>query len=323
MQHSFLLLGGVVLLGANLLVQGKETESAAIVDQGSAHFKAQQQSCSELCGFCPSCNGFYCGEECICECQQYASDHVQCINKIMENSDKLGLVYDVLIQMPSGSSSGNRGSTGTSSATRFSRSAAPGKHHKVMDADDIATFRKVMEFIRLPAQFAQIGLPTNIRLKSHHTRQQRKRGEKKGQYKLKTSERQVCEYRCNLANCVNNEVWHEVEMDGPNGDKIVLQQTLRQRPRENLVGSFFPKFSSTNFFRKFLDLFVTMGERRRGEQENRNELVRQRFEEYRNRMGRMAAERRVDRPRAYRERPAPKAKHRNERRGRRKAEQVL
>lgn len=62
----------------------------------------------------------------------------------MENSDKLGLVYDVLIQMPSGSSSGNRGSTGTSSATRFSRSAAPGKHHKVMDADDIATFRKVL-----------------------------------------------------------------------------------------------------------------------------------------------------------------------------------
>lgn len=65
----------------------------------------------------------------------------------MENSDKLGLIYDVLIQLPSGvgssggSSSGHHNARG---ATRFSRSAAPGKHHEVMDAHDIATFRKVL-----------------------------------------------------------------------------------------------------------------------------------------------------------------------------------
>nr|XP_029728089.1 uncharacterized protein LOC109397329 isoform X1 [Aedes albopictus] len=143
MKFSFTILGAGVLLGTCFLIQFSTVETAAIVDQGSAHFKAQQQSCSDLCGFCPSCNGFYCGEECICECQQDANEHAQCINKIVENSDKLGLMYDVLIQLPS--SAGNHGGIPTSSSTRFSRGADPGKHHHaVMDADDIATFRKVL-----------------------------------------------------------------------------------------------------------------------------------------------------------------------------------
>ncbi|XP_058828349.1 uncharacterized protein LOC131688195 [Topomyia yanbarensis] len=115
------------------------SESAALFDQDSAHFKAQQKSCSDLCGFCPSCNGFYCGEECICECRQDANEHVQCINKIKENSDKLGLIYDVLIQLPK-------------SKTRFARSPEPGKK---ININDEATFRKVMELIQMPMQLAQ------------------------------------------------------------------------------------------------------------------------------------------------------------------------
>nr|XP_029727548.1 uncharacterized protein LOC115265738 [Aedes albopictus] len=136
-------------------------------------------------------------------------------------------------------------------------------------------------------------------------------------------ERQVCEYRCNLADCVNNEVWHEVEMDGPNGDKIVLQQTLRQRPREQLVGSRFPGLGRSNFFRKFLDVFVTMGERRRAEQQYRNDVARQRVEQFqqRSRMGRVAvAERRSQR--AVRERPErqnARPRKRSERQGKRNA----
>nr|XP_019525201.2 uncharacterized protein LOC109397329 isoform X2 [Aedes albopictus] len=169
MKFSFTILGAGVLLGTCFLIQFSTVETAAIVDQGSAHFKAQQQSCSDLCGFCPSCNGFYCGEECICECQQDANEHAQCINKIVENSDKLGLMYDVLIQLPS--SAGNHGGIPTSSSTRFSRGADPGKHHHaVMDADDIATFRKVLEFIKLPVQLSQMGLPTKFRLNSHSNR---------------------------------------------------------------------------------------------------------------------------------------------------------
>lgn len=63
----------------------------------------------------------------------------------MENSDKLGLIYDVLIQLPSGGgSSGGSGHHGIGGATRFSRSASPGKHHEVMDVHDMATFRKVL-----------------------------------------------------------------------------------------------------------------------------------------------------------------------------------
>ncbi|XP_062549862.1 uncharacterized protein LOC134214521 isoform X2 [Armigeres subalbatus] len=174
MKHGLTLLGAGVLFSTCLLIQFSTTESAAIIDQGSAHFKAQQKSCSNLCGFCQSCNGFYCGEECICECRQDASEHVQCINKIMENSDKLGLMYDVLIQLPNNGGS-QHGSSSISSSTRFSRSAAPKKHHHdVMDAEDIATFRKVMELIKLPGQFAQLGLPTKLRLNSHSSRRQPK-----------------------------------------------------------------------------------------------------------------------------------------------------
>uniref|UniRef100_A0A8D8NSS6 (northern house mosquito) hypothetical protein n=1 Tax=Culex pipiens TaxID=7175 RepID=A0A8D8NSS6_CULPI len=115
----------LIIVAMAVLVE--EVDSAAMFDQNSAHFKAQQKSCSNLCGFCPSCNGFYCGEECICECRQDATEHVQCINKIRENSDKLGLIYDVLIQLPK-------------STTRFARSAG-GKH---LDPSDEATFRKVL-----------------------------------------------------------------------------------------------------------------------------------------------------------------------------------
>lgn len=82
----------------------------------------------------------------------------QCINKIVENSDKLGLMYDVLIQLPS-TGGGSHGGIPTSIATRFSRSAAPGKHHHVvMDADDIATFRKVLfsNFGRSPSSLAKL-----------------------------------------------------------------------------------------------------------------------------------------------------------------------
>lgn len=112
-------------------------------------------------------------------------------------------------------------------------------------------------------------------------------------------------------------------MDGPNGDKIVLQQTLRQRPREKLVGSMFPGLGRSNMFRKFLDAFVTMGERRRAEQQYRNDVARQRVEQIqqRHRMGRVAvAEKRSQR--AVRERPVPnlaRANKRSERRGQRNA----
>ncbi|XP_038120007.1 uncharacterized protein LOC6045673 isoform X2 [Culex quinquefasciatus] len=135
----------LVLIIVAMAVLAEEVDSAAMFDQNSAHFKAQQKSCSNLCGFCPSCNGFYCGEECICECRQEATEHVQCINKIRENSDKLGLIYDVLIQLPK-------------STTRFARSAG-GKH---LDPSEEATFRKVMELAQLPVWLTKVPLQARI-----------------------------------------------------------------------------------------------------------------------------------------------------------------
>ncbi|XP_055536620.1 uncharacterized protein LOC129725155 isoform X2 [Wyeomyia smithii] len=140
MQLFLIRLTVAVLLSVAIFVQF--TESAALFDQDSAHFKAQQKSCSDLCGFCPSCNGFYCGEECICECRQDANDHVQCISKIKENSDKMGLLYDVLIQLPK-------------SKSRQVRSASPSKKITI---DDEATFRKVLELIQLPMHLTKTPL---------------------------------------------------------------------------------------------------------------------------------------------------------------------
>lgn len=100
-------------------------------------------------------------------------------------------------------------------------------------------------------------------------------------------EQEVCKFHCNLANCLNNEVWHEVEMDGPNGDKIVLQQTLRQRPREGI----FPAMGKSNIFRRFMDYWTAVGERRRTELQQRSDYARQRidqFQQYRQRLGRVA-----------------------------------
>uniref|UniRef100_A0AAG5D897 Uncharacterized protein n=1 Tax=Anopheles atroparvus TaxID=41427 RepID=A0AAG5D897_ANOAO len=77
-------------------------------NETSAHFLAQQRSCRDLCSFCATCNGFYCGEECICECSQDPFEHAKCIDLIKANSEQLGLVYDVLLQQPQKRSSRTR-----------------------------------------------------------------------------------------------------------------------------------------------------------------------------------------------------------------------
>ncbi|XP_052895637.1 uncharacterized protein LOC128302830 [Anopheles moucheti] len=102
-QRLFLALVGtaVLLLGS---VHVDVVTSASIYapdfNDSSAHFLDQQRSCRDLCSFCPTCNGFYCGEECICECSQDPTEHAKCIDLIKANSEQLGLVYDLFIQMP-------------------------------------------------------------------------------------------------------------------------------------------------------------------------------------------------------------------------------
>uniref|UniRef100_A0A182WBE1 Uncharacterized protein n=1 Tax=Anopheles minimus TaxID=112268 RepID=A0A182WBE1_9DIPT len=101
-QIFLVLFGMVVLLSVSLHVDVVQSASIYGPDfnDSSAHFLDQQRSCRDLCSFCPTCNGFYCGEECICECSQDPTEHAKCIDLIRANSEQLGLVYDLFIQLP-------------------------------------------------------------------------------------------------------------------------------------------------------------------------------------------------------------------------------
>uniref|UniRef100_A0A182QK79 Uncharacterized protein n=1 Tax=Anopheles farauti TaxID=69004 RepID=A0A182QK79_9DIPT len=120
-QRQFFLVSVVtalLLLLLQMAVNVDVVQSASIYgpdfNDSSAQFLDQQRSCRDLCSFCPTCNGFYCGEECICECSQDPTEHAKCIDLIKANSEKLGLVYDLFIQLPQKQSS----------RTRFGRRAA-------------------------------------------------------------------------------------------------------------------------------------------------------------------------------------------------------
>uniref|UniRef100_A0A182TUZ3 HIT-type domain-containing protein n=1 Tax=Anopheles melas TaxID=34690 RepID=A0A182TUZ3_9DIPT len=102
-RFCLLLVGAACLvLLVSLHVDVVQTASIYAPDfnDSSAHFLDQQRSCRDLCSFCPTCNGFYCGEECICECSQDPTEHAKCIDKIKANSEQLGLEYDLFIQPP-------------------------------------------------------------------------------------------------------------------------------------------------------------------------------------------------------------------------------
>ncbi|XP_053663592.1 uncharacterized protein LOC128712743 [Anopheles marshallii] len=102
-QRLFLVLVGttvLLLVSVHVDVVTSASIYAPDFNDSSAHFLDQQRSCRDLCSFCPTCNGFYCGEECICECSQDPSEHAKCIDLIKANSEQLGLVYDLFIQLP-------------------------------------------------------------------------------------------------------------------------------------------------------------------------------------------------------------------------------
>lgn len=88
---------------------------------------ADYQNCKNICGLC-DCVGFFCGDECICECHnktdgsEWNSDRskqlkcifrlffhrfrnldVNCIDDMQNNCEKSGAQFEVLIQGPSGS----------------------------------------------------------------------------------------------------------------------------------------------------------------------------------------------------------------------------
>lgn len=55
--------------------------------------------CKNLCGFC-GCTGYYCGDECLCECNSLTDGKAECVDTMKSNCKKLELPFEVLIQGP-------------------------------------------------------------------------------------------------------------------------------------------------------------------------------------------------------------------------------
>lgn len=55
--------------------------------------------CKKLCGFC-DCAGYYCGDECLCECNSLTDGKAECVDTMKNNCKKLELPFEVLIQGP-------------------------------------------------------------------------------------------------------------------------------------------------------------------------------------------------------------------------------
>ncbi|KAH8378936.1 hypothetical protein KR009_002145 [Drosophila setifemur] len=58
-----------------------------------------ERNCKALCEHC-GCMGFYCGEECLCECNDDNSD-TECIRTMQVNAKQLNSPFEILIQGPS------------------------------------------------------------------------------------------------------------------------------------------------------------------------------------------------------------------------------
>ncbi|XP_022208231.2 uncharacterized protein LOC111064768 [Drosophila obscura] len=58
-----------------------------------------ERNCKALCEHC-GCLGFYCGEECLCECNNENSD-TECIRTMQVNAKTLNTPFQILIQGPS------------------------------------------------------------------------------------------------------------------------------------------------------------------------------------------------------------------------------
>lgn len=61
----------------------------------------QNENCKYLCGSC-GCQGYYCGDECICQCNRADENNVKCIQHMKQKCQKMAYPFEVLIQGPAG-----------------------------------------------------------------------------------------------------------------------------------------------------------------------------------------------------------------------------
>ena len=60
-----------------------------------------KRNCHKLCESC-GCRGYYCGDECICQCNWADQSNVRCIQNMRSRSQKEAYPFEVLIQGPAG-----------------------------------------------------------------------------------------------------------------------------------------------------------------------------------------------------------------------------
>lgn len=62
---------------------------------------AKKENCKFLCSSC-GCQGYYCGSECICQCNRADESNVRCLQSMKSRSQQLRYPFEVLIQGPAG-----------------------------------------------------------------------------------------------------------------------------------------------------------------------------------------------------------------------------
>lgn len=73
-------------------VQSVPVQDSSVTSENAA-------KCKKLCGFC-GCDGYFCGDECLCECNSSTEGTAECVDTMKSNCKKLELPFEVLIQGP-------------------------------------------------------------------------------------------------------------------------------------------------------------------------------------------------------------------------------
>lgn len=60
-----------------------------------------KEKCNKLCENC-GCHGYFCGDECICQCDYADNKNVKCLQGMRARSEKEAYPFEVLIQGPAG-----------------------------------------------------------------------------------------------------------------------------------------------------------------------------------------------------------------------------
>lgn len=79
-------------------------ETAALqeqLQQSPQPLNTPKHRCQKLCADC-GCHGYFCGDECICQCDYADNKNVRCLKTMRERSQQEAYPFEVLIQGPAG-----------------------------------------------------------------------------------------------------------------------------------------------------------------------------------------------------------------------------